>query len=334
MTVALFGDGTPVSVALGDGTPVLTATPPPLGQIAITTTGATFTPVAQLVAGSTATVTWQDTTGATLATGSAPTITFGTSGTRTVRLRCTDYTALQSINLGFDHNQDFGRDGPGATHDKPAEQVTGITGLAGLTGLVQFMAANTALTGPLDLTGCAALQFVECFNAHVTAITVTGCTSLIRLCLEANRIEQLDLNPVRTTLRDLRAAEQWNGAPGRALDFVPLTGPMTQLWHYCIRDLPTTRSLPHTQLPVLEEFLGWNCGQTTSDSPTSSILRFFDAHGNTLDQASVNRILVALDTLVTTGTGEIHLDGAAAPSGAGLTARSHLIGRGWTVTTS
>lgn len=329
-----FGDGAAVATYLGDGTPTVGGSPR-LGLVTFTTTGATFAPVLVLSPGSTAVVTWQDASGATLATGLAPAINFGSAGTRTVRLHCTSYAGIVSVNLGFDHAQDAGKEGPGAGYDKAPVALIGVSGINALTGLVQFLAANTTLTGPLDLTGMAALQFVECFGAKLTSITLTGCTSLIRLCLESNRIEQFDLNPVVTNLRDLRAAVQWDGPSVHALDFVPLTAPMAQLWHYCVRDQHVTRPLPHSLLPVVEQHWAWNTGLATADSPISTLLRDYQSQDNSYDQASINRILIALDTLIPTGTGILHLAGdGAAPSGAGITARGHLIGRGWDVTTN
>jgi hypothetical protein len=332
MTTIVFGNGTPATVRLGNGTAL--SAPPALGAVVFTTTGATFAPVVELASGSSAAVTWQDGTGATLATGLAPTIAFGSVATRTVRLYCTNYAAITSLNLGFSNLDDTGRVGPGASYNKSPEVVTGASGLRALTGLVQFMAAHTVLTGTLDFTGCAALRYIECFQARVTGVTLTGCTSLTRLCLENNRVGALDLNPVRTTLTDLRAAGQL--APSTSLTFTPLTGSLTQLWHYCCHDQPIVNPIPHSQLPVVEQWWTWNDGQTTSDSPISSVISSYEATGNVYDQASVNRILVAINTLqpgAAPSGGTINMPSGAAPSGAGVTAKAALIARGWSVTT-
>lgn len=64
----------------------------------------------------------------------------------------------------------------------------------------------------------------------------------------------------------------------------------------------------------------------------------FRADDNALSEAAVNAILVQLDALGTSGgTCELDNPGAgtnAAPSGAGSTAKTNLIGRGWTVNTA
>lgn len=324
MTITL-GDGRPAAVTLGDGRPVFSSTA--LGPVAFTTTGATFAPTVELASGSTAEVTWQSAAGVTLATGVTPTINFGTAAPRTVRMACTVPGDITTINLGFDNTQDAGRDGPGAGYNKAAQAVTGVSGLAALTGLRRFLAATTQLTGHLDLTGLAALEYVECFQARLTSITLTGCTSLIRICLEANRLTQLDLNPVVGSLRDLRAAVQTSAA----LDFVPLTAALTHVWHFCIRDQPVTRMPQHARLPAVEQHWAWNTNQSTSDSPVSAGLNSYLSDGNHYDQASVDRILTGL-VAVTSGGGSVNLAGSAAPSSTGLAAAATLRGRGWAVT--
>ena len=58
-----------------------------------------------------------------------------------------------------------------------------MTGLPLCTGLVRFAAANIAgLVGHLSLRGLS-LQFVECFQSRIQSVDLTGCASLIRLCL-------------------------------------------------------------------------------------------------------------------------------------------------------
>jgi hypothetical protein len=332
VTTVVFGNGTIATARFGDGTTVVA--PPALGAVVFTTTGATFAPAIELTSGSSAAVTWQDAAGTTLATGLAPTISFGSVATRTVRMHVTNYAQVKTVNLGFSNLDDTGRVGPGAGYNKSPEAVSGVTGLTNLTGMVQFMAAHTVLTGALDFTGCAALLYIECFQARVTAVTLTGCTSLTRLCLESCRVSALNLNPVRTTLTDLRAAGQQ--APSTSLTFTVLTGSLPQLWHYCCHDQPIVNPIPHSQLPVIEQWWTWNDGQTTSDSPISSVISSYEATGNVYDQASVNRILVAINTLqpgAAPSGGTINIPSGAAPSGAGATAKTALISRGWVVTT-
>ncbi len=337
MTVAWLGNGTQPSVWFGDGQLIYApeTTPADLGQVVFTTAGGTFAPVLELASGSSATVDWLNASGVVIATGLSPTIT----GQSAIHLRCTSYADITTLNLGFNHTEDSGAYNLGSSYDKSPTDVTGITGLSQLTGLVRFMAAGTALAGHIDFTGLSQLQFIECFHATVQSITLTGCTSLIRLCLERNRLANLDLNPVHTNLRDLRAAVQNEGQPGgpHSLTFTTLGGSMTQLYHYCIRDQTVHNIIPHAQLPVIEEHWAWNTDQTTSDAPTSTLLRSYLSYGNAYDQASVDLILTTLASTITNGAWHtVDLSGgtSAAPSATGLAAKTTLQDNGWNVQTN
>lgn len=307
--------------------------------VAITTSGSTFAPRLVLSAGPTAVVRWLDlNTGKSLAVGTAPTIEFGSSAARRIGFRVEvagteAFGRVTTLNFGFNHNEDAGRNNLGAGYDYASQQITGISGLQVLTGLRNFLAAGTPLTGHVDFTGLTQLQYIECFGAQISSIDLTGCTGLIRLCMERNHLTSLDLNPVRTNLVDLRAAVQYEGVSGGpyALTFTTLTGPMTNLYHYCIRDQAVYNIVPHSQLPVIEQYWVWNTGQTTSDTPTSAVLTSFIAYQNAYDQASVDRILVALNANVP-DAGTVDISGGAAPSGAGLTAATSLSNKNWTVT--
>jgi hypothetical protein len=322
--------GTTVDVKLGNGTALAVNVGVMLPTtVDFTVTGATFHPEVELAAGSSATVQWLGSTGTVLATGVAPTISFGSTGTRTVRMSVSDPTAVRSLNLGFSASDDVGRTGPGSAYNKAAEQVTGVTGLTALTGLTQFMAAHTPLTGTLNLTGLAALVYVECFEANITAVNVTGCSSLVRLCVEACNLTALDVNPVAGNLQDLRAAVQKSGT----LTFTPMTSSLPNLWHYCVRDQTVVNLIPHSRLPAVVQCWIWNTNQTTAVAPTSADLNSLLAYDNHYDAASVNTILTGLVAVGSHG-GVIDLSGSAAPTGAGATAKTTLQSRGWTVTTA
>ncbi len=297
-------------------------------------TGTSFAPKVELAAGSTATVYWMDTvTGRQLATGVNPTITWQTAATRTIGLRVDDgptpkFQDVRVLNFGFNAAEDSGTYNIGSGYNYASQPVTGIANLQFLVNLRYFLAAGTPLTGHVDFTGLSQLEHIECFNAHVQSLNLTGCTSLIRLCMEANSLSNLDLNPVRGNLRDLRAAVQ--NAP--SLTFATLSGPMTQLYHYCIRDQTVLNIIPHAQLPVIEEHWAWNTSQTTSDAPTSSLLRSYASYGNAYDQASVDLILTTLASLITNGAWRsVDISGGAIPSAPGLAAAATLRNNGWTV---
>lgn len=337
--------------------------------VAFTTTGASFSPVLELDAGSGTEVVWLDTTGIELARGASPTIGFGSPGTHTVVLR-TNYQHVLTVNLGFSSEDDAGRYSLDARYNKPAEQVSRISGLTRLTNLRRFLAARGPLAGPLALTGLSSLEHIECFGARVDSVDLTGCTSLVRLCLEENNLSVLDLNPVSASLRDLRAAAQRDGA----LAFTGLTSPLARVYHFCVRDQTVTGHPTADQLPACEELWNWNTSQTGS-LPTPGMARSVMAAGNAyssadlsgqwqyeggwglvdltgnqltdldlsgctslqtiqigdnaLDEAAVDSILGEVASWGTSGFALI-LDGSnSAPGRAGMTAVAELRARGW-----
>jgi hypothetical protein len=345
--------------------------------VRITTTGATFNPTVELAAGSTATVSWMVENGTTV-TGLNPTISFGTAATRHVRMSVHHggTEALHEVitfNLGFDHRDDLGRYNMGASHDKPGQAVTRVENISGLTGLRRFAAARTNLSGSLDFTGCSRLQYIECIYSRVQSVTLTGCTSLIRLCVEENNLTDLNLNPVAANLRDLRAA----GQHGASLTLVPLTAPLAALSHFCVRDQTVINHPLPAQLPVVQQRWDWNTNQSGVLTSTSTAIYSLLTQGNhytsadlsgqfprgrnaTLDASSNkltavnlsgcyglveitfnnNRLSTAqvdrvLATVESWGTSghRVDLSGNSRPSAAGVASAAKLTVRGWRVVT-
>lgn len=224
--------------------------------VSFTVTGAKFEPVLELVSGSVAEVEWRDVHGSVLGRGARPTIRFGSQGPHTV-LMTTAFDEVLTVNLGFDAKDDAGRYSLDPEYNAPAQPVSGVAGVGVLVNLRRFLAARTGLGGALDVSGLTRLEHVECFEAQVESVDLSGCTSLLRLCLERNRVRTLDLGPVADTLRDLRVAAQQGGS----LDLVPLRQPLSRLYHFCVRDQVVTGHPSADQLPACEELWNWNCGQ-------------------------------------------------------------------------
>lgn len=238
-------------------------------SVTMTVEGTTLEPVLELVEGSTATLTWTDDAGAVLATGTTPAITLPDATPRTVHLAVSEPGDVVTFNLGFHEDQDNGIYSLPSSYRHPTQPVTTISGLPALTGLRNFMAARTdgsssdsslytgpLLSGHLDLAGASSLEFVECYDADVESVTLTGCASLIRLCLERCHLTTLDLEPVRTTLRDLRAAVQAGGS----LALAPLSGPLTDLYHFCTRAQTLTGFPGGDALPAIRQLWTWRNG--------------------------------------------------------------------------
>lgn len=250
---AMFVGGTPVE-RVYFGSEMVWENDPTL--LTFTTTGATFSPFVELHSGAEATVQWLDDGGAVLASGLTPVIDFGSAATRQVTMSVDEPTAVRVLSIGFNNADDQGKDSLPASYNKSPEAVVGIDGLQYLPALYAFMAAHTPLTGHLNLSGCAALEYVECFNSNVESVDLTGCTSMRRLVLELTRLTYLDLNPVAPTLRDLRAASQQGGA----LTLAPQTVPFDNLWHFCVRRQDLTNLPSYDMLPVVEQFWAWYTG--------------------------------------------------------------------------
>ena len=382
-----------------------------LPSVVITTTGSTFSPLLQLVAGSTATVSWIYTGvdgGLVITTGLNPTINFGSAATRTVYMYATDATGRNALaditvfNIGYS-SLDLGPWSPSSSYNYPVQPVSNVKNIKAMTGLVYFLAeAVTGLTGPLDFTGMSSLLAADMHNSTaLTGINLAGCTSLKRLSVEQCSVKFLDLTPVAATLADIRCAFQQNVTTG--LNFAPLPFGLPELWHLCPRDnqelfvqQPSAGTVPSnggptaiptpglpsplSQMTSLVQLWPWNCGLYGAMSPVSPYLTSLNAHSNwfsslnvaglfppgmngnscdvqmqanqltsvnltgcgalgnivlnnnPLTQAQVDGILAAVDAYGTSG-GTLNLQNTAAPSAAGLTHKTNLTGRGWTVTT-
>jgi hypothetical protein len=384
----------------------------PLGwmpAVVITTTGSSFSPSVALAAGSTATVSWVY-NGSVVATGLTPTISFGSSGTRTVRMYATDSSGFNALgqvtvfNIGY-ASLDTGPWSPSSSYNWAAQPVSNVQNINAMTGLVWFLAQEvTGLTGPLDFSGMTWLTVADmhCLDGSpgaLTGVKLDGCTSLQRLGVEACSLSALNLNPVAASLRDLRSAVQTTGTLVLQQPAVPLTGQ----YHFCIRDNQAAgTSLPRqapsynetdlpshrvdyvadmdTWLPNLSELLVWNTGLSGMLKSSSRYLESvqaydnwlsginfqgcfaqglksgsctldmhqnvltsvnltgcaalgdIDLHQNPLSQSQVDGILAAADAFGTSN-GTLNLQNTAAPSSTGLTHKTNLTGRGWTVTT-
>lgn len=346
--------------------------------VRITVLGATFSPTVELAAGSSATVTWTvEETGSTSA-GLAPMITMGTSATRHVDMTAVDSYGrnalgdITTFNLGFNSTDDSGDYNMGSGYNKAAQYVSGVSGVQNMTGLVRFAAANiSTLAGTLDFTGLSWLQYIELYGSAIQDINLTGCTRLVRLCLESNDLATLDLNQVAANLKDLRAAVQDDGA----LTVSPSVVDFPQLYHWCTRDQDLS-VIPLSRLTAVRQMWAWNTGQVGSFAPVSTVLdsvlmylnsytsadlgglipagrnAIVDLHGNDLasvdltdcvgitvldlsenllNTAAVDGVLAEVESWATSA-GTLDLSTNAAPTSAGRADSITLTGRGWTVT--
>lgn len=253
--------------------------------VTVTTTGSTFAPVIALVGGSGATVTWSC-SGFSDQTGLTPSFSFGSAATRTVTMTVTGGGGDADVtlfNLGYDNTVDVGDFMPPSGFVKSAQAVSGLGNINSLTGLVYLLADRTALAGALDLSGMAALQFVQVYATNVTGVTLTGCTSLVRLQVEACNLTTLDLNPVAGNLKDLRAAAQQGGT----LTFATLTSDMAVEYHYCVRDQTVVNPVPVSRLPVVRQYWPWHTGLSGELTLASSAIDNLQAYQNPFTTADL-----------------------------------------------
>jgi hypothetical protein len=350
-----------------------------LTYVRITTTGSTFSPAVELAEGSQAVVGWYVEEDQSTYEGLSPEMTFNSPDTRHIRMSAAysdGSDALKDVvtfNIGFNHTEDAGYYNAGSAYDHPVQKVTEVEGVNHMTGLLRFLAATPTLTGEIDFTGMSKLEFIECFGADVSAIDLTGCGSLIRLCMEDNDLSYIDLNPVRNSLYDLRLTGNRS-----TITIAPLQSPMVHQYHYCAHSQTVINHPTSEQLPAVEELWDWNSGQAgelvirssavrdvrtyengwtsadlTNQFPSgrrghfdahscrlSSIilegcsgLTYLDLHDNLFDQDAVDGILAEVASWGTYG-GKLNLSENRYPSADGERYLAILEGRDWEVSVS
>src|SRR5690606_5130146 len=130
-----------------------------------------------------------------------------------------------------------------------------------------FMAAMTPLTGTLNFTGLPNMLAVECYDAEIENVLFEG-TAINRLCLELNRITDLDLTPIADSIRDLRSAQGKTGIPAN----FHCDTDLPLLWHYCVRSQPVAHHISLQQMPAVEQFWIWDTNTYELDDPVSEEL--------------------------------------------------------------
>lgn len=332
----------------------------PDSWVRFTTTGSTFNPTAECASG---VVAWKCEETGQILTGLSPTFSWGSSSTRHVRMGViagSGLAGIKTVNLGYNHLNDAGAYGPTPTgglqaptadYDKAAQACSAVEDIDLCSGLKNFLAANGNLAGALDFTGCADLEYIECYSADVQAVTLTGCTSLIRLQVEGCNLTTLDLNPVAECLYDLRSGSQQGGT----LTFVTLTADMDHLYHFCVVYQIIVNAPSPSRFPLIEELWMWETQQsgaldftgctaarsiechgnafTSISNLTATTLTGLHMYGNSLNQAAVDSILDQVEALGTIGDWKtVNLTYNNRPSAAGLADMATLQARNWTVT--
>jgi hypothetical protein len=260
--------------------------------VVITTTGSTFAPVVQCPRPD-VTVTWSCPAAGITTTGLAPTLSFGSSGTRIVYMTAADSSGASALNLitvfniGFSYLDDQGTYSLPSSYDLAAQSVSGLANVNSMTGLQLFLAAdNSGLTGPVTFDGMSRLTHIECYASSFTSATINGCTALQRCVIEQNKLTVFDPSPAAATLAELRLAFQQGGA----LTLPASLPAFPNLYHWCLRD-QTVTNMPDFStgnFPALTQLWIYNTGQSgaltvRSQVPMDSVL----AHNNSYTSLDV-----------------------------------------------
>ena len=186
-----------------------------------------------------------------------------------------------------------------------------ITNLASITSATfagSLFAGLTGTYGAISITGCTSLVTVNLSQATLTSVDLSGCTSLTNLYLDATGNYSLNLTGCTSLITfDLG-------------------------FNYC--DIVSLNLTGCSVITGIETSLGTSALQTVTLT-TVPLLEYCRFPGAALNVASVNAILQALDANgISNGTLDLSGGTSAAPTGAGVTAKTSLQGKGWTVTTN
>ncbi|HII00457.1 TPA: hypothetical protein HA351_01985 [Methanosarcinaceae archaeon] len=343
----------------------------PEANITFVTTGSSFSPIITVTGNPE--IKWVFGDGST-SDSPAPTVNFGSKGTRANTLVVTPWSAVTKINIGYDGSDGGVTPGPGTIEYLEQQNVIAVTGLENVAPYLQVWASSRNPIAALDFSDFKELHTIECFYCtSLATIRLRNVPSLTRLCLESCDISYLDLSEA-PALADLRGASQKSST--YTINW-GTTG--DHIWHVCVGANPhMTGTLPSDQFPVLEDFFVWNGNQSGTlhlDSKDLYKVRAYDNHYSAADLSGCfpagrravvqiyNNELTSLDisddpglihlnasgnlldqtavdgvlqTLDSYGTngGYLDLSGNAAPSSAGTAYADNLIARGWEVQSS
>jgi hypothetical protein len=194
--------------------------------------------------------------------------------------------------------------------------------LSGCVSLTSVIAQGTGVGASLatfNCSGCTALISANFLFAGLVSVNLSGCTSLTDVQIEsATGNFLLNLTNCTSLVSVILANNNYSGSTQIAS--LNLTGCSSLAGigvYFSGGDISTLTTITVTTLPAL----------ISAD--------FCGSAGASLNVASVNALLIALDANGL-NNGAVNVSGgtSAAPTGAGITAKNNLIGKGWTVTTN
>lgn len=222
--------------------------------ISFTTEGSTFSPVIGVEGNPIVLWTWADgTTGSSL----TPTKDYGSTASRVNTLQVTPWSALKSINIGYDA-------GDGGSYEitmVPDQHVSLVEGLDNVAPYLEVWCSSYNQIPSLDFSNFINLHTIECFlSSSLVSVNLSNTTALRRACFEDCNLQSLDLSQ-SPALEDLRGAMN-------AYSTINFGTIGSHVWHICVRDNPQITNTgifqDMTQFPEIAELFIWNDNQSGS----------------------------------------------------------------------
>jgi Leucine-rich repeat (LRR) protein len=185
------------------------------------------------------------------------------------RLKVTPWSALRTINIGYDA-------GDGGSWNIPMvgnQHVSEVRNISLVKDYLEVWCSSHNQIDTLIFDDFVVLDTVECFLSQSTRhVSLKNTPSLTRLCLEDNNLSTLDISGC-TALADLRGAVNNYST----IDFA---NSADDVWHICVRDNPQITNdtlFAHMDLfPNIAELFIWNDNQSgtfrmSQNHPTRNI---------------------------------------------------------------
>jgi len=185
------------------------------------------------------------------------------------------------------------------------------------------ISGNSSLTS-IDLSNQSDLTRLYAFNDGLTALVTSACTLLERLyAYNCDSLTSLDLSS-NTALTDV----QVNGC---ALLASINVSNLSNVGEFYGHECPSLTSFDATDMSSLYYLNLDDCSSLASLDLTGVPVHTVYARNGNLNQTAVDNVLCALDTTGETGSYYVNLVGNAIPGSTGLTCKTSLEGKGWTV---
>lgn len=281
-------------------------------EMAFVTEGATFEPIIEVTG--TPTILWTFADGTTSNSATPTAVNYGSTGNRVTKLKVTPWSAVQTINLGYNG----GDDGTGYTPESYYHDDQRVSEIINLylvkSSLVRILACgDIGVKAPMqhiDLSDFTALEVAEFYYNDIKGYSVAGCTALKRLCFEGCGIPVCDFY-------DCVALEDFRGAIGTYSSIHASYHP--NLWHLCVQGNSNLSSLPAIgeTFPAIEDLWAFNCslsgsvGISTANTQLNSV-RLNDNDFSSADIDAIIAQMLSINKWITL----IYINGNSSPTNA------------------